>query len=345
MGLTIRMKIDEHDEHTYVYSTGDGENIELIPLSVVANGRYEPAEGTAYNLVTVNVPTYEVGELNITHNGTYTAEDGHVWNVVTVDVDPLLEIVSRSYTENGTYTIQPTEGYDGISDVTVVVDVPQDEPNLETLNEFITQNDTYSFTPSQGYDGFDEVNVDVDVEPTLEHLVETITQNGTYSYNPSQGYDGFDFADIVVNVSGGGGSSNVVFGTFTPTDGQSQTISTGHTGVVRAIFITPVDKTVLDNSSITNITRAYSAYNIGTGNSSYFWKLETHRSSSSGSTLAANSYYQVQTNSAQGGAPSNCVGISSDGGTIYYRGKSASVSGTYGFLTTATYQYMIVYDS
>ena len=123
MGLTIKMRIDEHPEHTYVYSTGDDGHIELIPLSAIANGHYEPGEGFAYSYVDVAVPEPVIESLNITANGTYTAED-KVWDVVTVNVEPLLESVTRSYTENGTYTIEPSEGFDGISGVTINIDVP-----------------------------------------------------------------------------------------------------------------------------------------------------------------------------------------------------------------------------
>lgn len=308
MALTIKMRIDEQPEHSYVFSTGDGGQIELLPLSVVQNGTYRPSEeNQAFNLVTVNVPQPIVEQLNITANGTYE-QAGVVYDVVTVNVQPLLEAVTRSFTENGTYTIEPTEGYDGISDVTVVVDVP----------EYI---------------------------PVLENIQDTITQNGQYTYVPSEYYDGISQIDIEVDVPTGGGTSNVVEGVFTPTDGANQTITTGHTGVVRALYFWVIDKTSLDNLSVQNLTRAYSAVNIGTGNTSYFWKLETHRTGTSGNTLASNGCYQVMSASAQGTAPSNLVGISSDGGTIYYRGKASTGTTAYGFSPQVQYGYLVVYDS
>lgn len=308
MALTIKMRIDEQPEHSYVFTTGDGGQIELLPLSVVQNGSYTAPDGTAYNIVTVNVPETELEHLNITANGTYTAEDGTAYDVVTVNVQPLLEAVTRSFTENGTYTIEPSEGKDGISGVTVVVDVP----------EYI---------------------------PVLENIQDTITQNGQYTYVPSVYYDGIGQIDIDVDVPTGGGTSNVVMGTFTPTDGANQTISTGHTGVVRALYFWVIDKTSLDNVAVQNLTRAYSALNIGAGNTAYFWKLETHRTGTSGNTLASNGYYQVMSAAAQGTAPSNLVGISSDGGTIYYRGKASTGTTAYGFSPQVQYGYLVVYDS
>lgn len=305
MGLTIKMRIDEHPEHTYVYSTGDDGHIELIPLSVVANGHYAPDDGYGYSYVDVDVPEPVIETLNITENGTYTAE-GKVWNVVTVDVAPLLESVTKYYDTNGTYSFTPSAGKDGISDVTVTVDVPQALPNLESI-------------------------------------VDTITANGQYTYTAGVGYDGIDSVDLDVNVSGGSGG-NVVVGLFTPVDGASQSFNTGRTGIVRALYLWPVDKSAVDDVAVQYILRAYSAVNTGTGNGSYFWKLSTLRSGTSGSTLASNGYYQVMSANAIGTAPSNVVGISSDGGTIYYRGKASAGTTSYGFTPQAQYNYMVVYD-
>lgn len=143
MALTIKMRIDEQPEHSYVFSTGDGGQIELIPLSVVQNGSYTPEVGKAYNLVTVNVPETELEHLNITANGTYTAEDGRAYDVVTVNVEPLLEAVTRTYTENGTYTIEPSEGFDGIERATLTVNVSGGGGS----NDFIPSSGFRSVTP------------------------------------------------------------------------------------------------------------------------------------------------------------------------------------------------------
>lgn len=74
------------------------------------------------------------------------------------------------------------------------------------FNNLITENGTYN-VPS-GYDGFGAF--EVDVPPDLESL--SVTKNGTYT---SQNKDGFSV--VTVNVSGGGGSSNILSGTETPT--------------------------------------------------------------------------------------------------------------------------------
>lgn len=162
MALTIRMRIDENDEHKYYYATGDGTEIELIPLVVDANGVYTPDENKAYSKVTVNVPETELEELVVTTNDVYTAPSGKAYNVVRVNVQPILEAVTRSYTENGTYTIEPSEGNDGLSGVTVNVDVPTS--NIQPYKqETITQNGYVNVTPDIGYDAMGAVGVAVDV--------------------------------------------------------------------------------------------------------------------------------------------------------------------------------------
>ena len=68
MALVLKMQIDDKQEHQYIFSTGEEGTIELIPLSVVANGRYQAPEGKAYNLVSVEVPEIELESLNITQS-------------------------------------------------------------------------------------------------------------------------------------------------------------------------------------------------------------------------------------------------------------------------------------
>lgn len=143
MSLTIRMRIDENDEHKYYYATGDGTEIELIPLVVNANGEFVPDENKAYNRVTVNVPETTLEELVVTTNDVYTAPSGKAYNVVRVNVQTILESVTRSYTENGTYTIEPSEGNDGIERATITVNVPTGGGS----NDFIPSSGFRSVTP------------------------------------------------------------------------------------------------------------------------------------------------------------------------------------------------------
>ena len=219
MSLILKMQINDQSENKYIFSTENGE-IELIPLSVIENGTYTPEEGQAFSTVTVAVPQTVLEQLNITANGTYEASSGHAYDVVTVNVQPILDILSDTITENGTYVYEPEQGYDGIEQVVVNVSVP--EPLFEHLTETITTNGTYNFTPTIGKDGFDEANITVNVttpQPNLQTKTLTITQNGSSVVTPDSGYDGLDEVDVTVNVQGGGGgSSDIITGTVTVTD-------------------------------------------------------------------------------------------------------------------------------
>lgn len=166
MALTIRMRIDENDEHSYYYATGSGGEIELIPLVVDANGVFTPDEGKAYNRVTVNVPETELETLIVDANGTYNAPDGKAYNVVQVNVQQIINLQnkSESYTANGTYTIQADSGYDGLGTVSVGVNVPTPSPLLQSKSVSYDTNGTYSVVPSAGYDGLSSVSVAVAVQ-------------------------------------------------------------------------------------------------------------------------------------------------------------------------------------
>ena len=169
----------------------------LFSLSVIDNGTYTPERGVdGYDRVEVNVPKehHNVVSKSITANGVYNSDGDEVWDSVDVNVPervPVLDAlnvtsngtynapsnidgydtvevnvpektfntksITRTYTANGQYSIATPDGYDGISDVNLTVNVPSREPVLETLN--ITENGTY--TPSSGVDGYNSVTVNV----------------------------------------------------------------------------------------------------------------------------------------------------------------------------------------
>ena len=71
-----------------------------------------------------------------------------------------LQEKSVTITENGTTTINPDTGYDGMSKVDVNVNVPPTPVQEKTVN--ITENGTTSVLPDEGYN-LSSVNVTVDV--------------------------------------------------------------------------------------------------------------------------------------------------------------------------------------
>lgn len=129
------------------------QKAKLTSLNVTENGSYNREDG--YNAVTVNVqpdlqaktvtPTTSQqvitpdqgkdGLSEVTVSGVTAAIDqnitaSNIKDGVTIlgvtgtyDPQPSLESKTASYTANGTYTINPSSGYDGMSDVEVTVNV------------------------------------------------------------------------------------------------------------------------------------------------------------------------------------------------------------------------------
>lgn len=259
MALTIRMRIDDNDEHQYYYATGSGTEIELIPLVVDSNGDYVPDEGKAYNRVTVNVPSTELETLIVNTNGTYNAPDGKAYNVVQVDVHSIINLQNKSqtYRSNGSYTIQADSGYDGLGTVSVAVNVPTPTPELQFKSELYTSNGIYNVRPDSGYDGLDGVDIEVNVPATPTPSIQasksqTITQNGTVTVSPDSGYDAMEEAVLTVNVPTGGGSNKVVEGSFlvSSTSGeQVVNVDYNGNGYPIAVLIFPENGNLLTPSS------------------------------------------------------------------------------------------------
>ena len=111
---------------------------------------------------------------------------------------------TKTYTANGTYTITPTSG-DCISKATVTVNVPSEEPVLQTKSIDIAENGSYSLAPDAGVDGLSNVNINVDVPPVpitpnLQEKSIEITENGNTIITPADGYDGLSQVEVITNV-------------------------------------------------------------------------------------------------------------------------------------------------
>ena len=111
---------------------------------------------------------------------------------------------SKTYTANGTYTITPTSG-DCISKATVTVNVPSEEPVLQQKSIDIAENGSYSLAPDAGVDGLSNVNINVDVPPVpitpnLQDKSIEITENGSTIITPADGYDGLSQVEVITNV-------------------------------------------------------------------------------------------------------------------------------------------------
>lgn len=139
-------------------------------------------------------------------------------NLTTADVE---------YTENGEYTVTPEEGYDGLTQVDITVNIPSDVRNQDKL---VTPTTSYqTITADSGYSGIGTVDVlpvtssidanitagnikkDVsilgvtgsyDPQPDLETKTVTYTTNDTYTITPTAGKDGMSSVEVTVNVTG-----------------------------------------------------------------------------------------------------------------------------------------------
>lgn len=74
-----------------------------------------------------------------------------------------LESVVKTFTINGEYDIIPSDGFDAISDVKVIVDVPMQSKSV-TYNEV----GDYQVTPDPGYEALSKVDIKVSLEGKIE---------------------------------------------------------------------------------------------------------------------------------------------------------------------------------
>lgn len=355
MALTIRMRIDENDEHSYYYATGSGSEIELIPLVVDENGEFIPDEGKAYNKVTVNVPQIDLDELIVDANGTYIAEDGTGYNVVRVNVSQIINLQNKSvsYSSNGTYSVSADSGYDGLGTVGVTVSVPSQEPNLQDITEQYYENGVYSIEADQGYDGLGEVTVEVDVpEKKLETLSETIVTNGQHNFLPSSGYDGFDAVGIYVDVPTGGSGGDAVHGTINVVDANEHSVSiTVPSGksvagfaVVSRIKTGTTDSafTYIMNGGGRNQTLGFCGVKeVGTN---YWFKFLGYKGSTGSTTsITANMYHQVMNSSATTTNLNSTVVFDEGTDALKYVGREydATNAYNYGLAIGCTYDYYV----
>ena len=110
---------------------------------------------------------------------------------------------SVTYTSNGTATIRPDEGYDGLSSVDLTVPRPTPTPDLQEKTASITSNGQTSVTPDPGKDGLSKVDITVAVPtpaPALQKKSISITANGTGSVLPDAGNVGLSEVDYTVDV-------------------------------------------------------------------------------------------------------------------------------------------------
>ena len=109
--------------------------------------------------------------------------------------DVKLESVVKTFTINGEYDIIPSDGFDAISDVKVIVDVPIQSKSVE-----FNSNGSYNVTPDSEYVAMDNVGVNVNIP--LQSKSVTYSEVGDYQVTPDPGYEALSKVDIKVSLEG-----------------------------------------------------------------------------------------------------------------------------------------------
>lgn len=142
-------------QHTKSYEfTENNTTFDIVP----DEGYY----GVASGKVTVNIPTQTIAK-TFEDNGTYEVvpDEGKLLDKVEVNVDVPLQYGKEIFaTANGeTIEIVPEDGYKGIAEGNVTVNIPtQDEKTV-----IIVKNGTTEVLPDEGYDYIRKVNINTDV--------------------------------------------------------------------------------------------------------------------------------------------------------------------------------------
>ena len=101
---------------------------------------------------------------------------------------------------NGNSVISPDVGYSGIGNLNLTVEVPSDINN-QNKTLVVTSNGSQTVRPDLGYSGIGELSLSVNVpEKRLKEETITINGNGYQEVYPGEGYDGFSSINIETNV-------------------------------------------------------------------------------------------------------------------------------------------------
>ncbi len=198
-------------------------NIEAMQRDLTASGGSIYVDnGVAY--VNINGSTMTLQEFI----QNYVNSDGNTINITVnanIENNPDLQDKTITITANGTQTVTPDEGKDGLSSVEITVNVPQGITPSGTIN--ITNNGTHDVT--------DYANASVNVQPDLQTKSITIAENGTQTVMPDTGKDGLTSVEITVSVPSS--APNLQSKNATPS-GTAQTIEpdTGYDGLSSVII-------------------------------------------------------------------------------------------------------------
>ena len=198
------------DEGYYALNTVDvnvnvpNPELESKYVRITDNGLTIIEPDSAYGLSKVSVhtnvqPKLQDIDITITENGRTEISkddsyDGFGTVLINTNVQPALQNKTVEYTENGQYSVTNDNEYYGLKEAKINVSIP----NVSTAVT-ITENGTMTLTPESGY--YNQVDIDVQVpDPALESKTVEITQNGLTYIAPDSAYYGLSNVTVNTNI-------------------------------------------------------------------------------------------------------------------------------------------------
>lgn len=182
----------------------------IVRKSITTNGTYHITPSSGFNAmreVEVDVRIEEKAEPKLqskailittnNSNANIVADEGFdgLGNVA-IDVQIPTEERSVDITRNGEVEILPTSA-DAMTKVTANVQVPP--PPLEEKQVTITRNGTTEIVPTSEY-GLSRVEVVAEVAPNLQDKQVDITENGTQIITADEGFDGLNSVEVNCSI-------------------------------------------------------------------------------------------------------------------------------------------------
>lgn len=387
-GVPVTMTLDEMVDAVDNIQTGGGGGQPSLQTKTVT---YTPTTSQQTATITADTGYDGLEEVDVTVNAVpimsqysgdisqyfHTENNQRKWSFEGIIrtsqggmVNPGASFGTGEYTYNAVpanTTITPTTSSQTVGGANYMMEgavtvsaVPTGTAGTPTATKGTVSNHSISVTPSvtntTGYiTGSTKTGTAVTVSASeLVSGSETKTANGTYDVTNLQ--------TLVVNVSGGGGASNFVTGTFTTpsTTSTNGTVTVPYTGTGYPIALVIFVEGGCYNSAISgwyNSTTKYAVgqYCITKANTTLAPTYETSGGANQGTiqllyknnSSSATSYSSTRSISANSYSSSNATGSSAtslrwrNNTTIsYITGNGA----TYGLLTDTTYRYIAVYS-